>query len=374
MKRFEEALQRVLDRVRTTLRPGLPGFPISADPATGVWTTTSDGSWTAGYGPGLLWLVARSSRRASDRELAASWTARLSARASTDTVFRGMLFWYGAALGHQLTQAPSARDIALAGARALVSSYDPRARLMPVGRALGGNADRSSIETTIDGVAGSVALLGWASRCTGDPSFRNIADEHARRHIELCVRADGSVCPAASLDPDNGAVLARYTQYGLHDASTWSRGQAWAMLAYAHAARWLSPNYADTAVRLADTWLARTGLQPVAPWDFDDPDGSRAVRDTSASAIAAAALLKLAVLVPQRSTLYRHAAVATLLELVTQHMTPLSPEESRPAGMLIHGCHRYRSDHARNRELIWGNYFLAEALLTVCELVDATLV
>lgn len=73
MEGLEEALQRVLDRVRTTLRPGLPGSPFSAHPGTGVWTTTSDDLLTVGYWSGLLWLLVRSSRRPAIAELAASW-------------------------------------------------------------------------------------------------------------------------------------------------------------------------------------------------------------------------------------------------------------------------------------------------------------
>lgn len=369
----DHVLDAILDRVRGSLDRRLDAFPVFADPMTGAWSSAPDGSWTGGFWAGMLWLLARRSKASRDRQRARSWTRRLTERVQDNTVFTGLLLWYGAGVGHQLLDDSQARTAALTGARSLTRSYDETSRLIPIGAAFS-SLHGPSIETNIDGVAGSVALLGWASEYTGESAFLRIANDHARRHLEICLRADGSICPAASLDAETGAVIRRHTQHGLNDTSTWSRGQAWAMLAYAQATRWLSADYAESAVQIADWWISRTRHHPVAPWDFDDPEGGDAVVDTSATAIAASSLLKLAVLVPKRSTVYRAVAAGTIDALVRWHLTPLSPNEQRPAGMLIDGCHRRRSLHASNRELIWGTYFLAEALLTIDGTLDATLI
>jgi unsaturated chondroitin disaccharide hydrolase len=48
---------------------------------------------------------------------------------------------------------------------------------------------------------------------------------------------------------------------------------------------------------VADWWIAHVPTDYVAFWDFDDPKITETYRDTSATAAAAAALLKLSALV-----------------------------------------------------------------------------
>jgi unsaturated chondroitin disaccharide hydrolase len=88
-------------------------------------------------------------------------------------------------------------------------------------------ADVGHGESSIDGVQGAT-LLVWAAQETGDFSLRDRAVRHAHRHIELCIREDGSVCQSASFDPQTGHLLWRYTHKGVRDDSTWTRAQAWA--------------------------------------------------------------------------------------------------------------------------------------------------
>ena len=67
------------------------------------------------------------------------------------------------------------------------------------------------------------------------------------------------------------------------------------------------------AVRGADWWLAHAPADRVAFWDFDDPAIPNAERDTAATSIALAALLKLARVAPSEAerARYREAAEAT---------------------------------------------------------------
>ena len=53
-----------------------------------------------------------------------------------------------------------------------------------------------------------------------------------------------------------------------------------------------------------------------------------------------------------------------LLEgLIRDYLTPLGPDDGRPPGMLLHGCYNLYSGEAPDHELVWGDYFLLEALL-----------
>jgi unsaturated chondroitin disaccharide hydrolase len=144
-------------------------------------------------------------------------------RVASDTVWRSFLFYYGAALGDILLGDQAAAAIALEGARGLTGLYNQRASVLPLGA---GTSERGGEQTVIDAVGPVSALLGWASEKTTDPAYRELAARHARRHIELCVREDGSVSQTATFDPRTGEVARRYSHQGYSDESTWARAQA----------------------------------------------------------------------------------------------------------------------------------------------------
>lgn len=363
----DETLKRgmalLIRRVETTLHEHPSGFPHYADPDTGAWTCSEDGDWTGGFWLGLLWLAGTiTGDRQRFHQGARYWLAKLAARRDSETVFRGFLFWYGSALGSFLARDTEARDLALQGACALATQYDPRLGLIPLGRAAEEFESVGTSETNIDGVVGTTPLLAWAAAELGEPRLKDIARRHVERHIELCIRPDGSVCQSVSLDPASGAARRHYTHKGYGDTTTWARAQAWAMLGLAQAVAWLDPGFGDAACTTADWWLAHLPDSPVPFWDFEDPAIPAAPRDTSAAAIASAALLKLSTLIPAREQAYRDAAIRTAAHLVDEHLTPRNGDDPRPPGMLIDGCYNQRLGIATRHELIWGDYYLLETL------------
>jgi unsaturated chondroitin disaccharide hydrolase len=359
-----DALGHMRARVATTATSVRGGFPHFADPATGSWTTSPAGDWTGGFWNGMLWLAARYGGDPRSRGWAAEWTERLRPRAASDTVFRGFLFYYGAALGWLLCRDTAAREIALAGAHGLAGSYNPRAQALPLGAEAEEASDVGSGEANVDTVQAS-ALLLWAHRETGDATLREIALRHATRHIEFCLRDDGSVCQSASFDPATGAMRRRYTHKGITDDSTWARAQAWGILGWTLTHAWSGETrFRDAAERAADWWLAHAPADHVAFWDFDDPKIPDTFRDTSATSIVTAALLALAprASTPVRARAYRDAAEATAAALVERHL--------RPDGFLADGCYSPRIGLATRHELVWGSYYLFEALHALAGLHD----
>jgi unsaturated chondroitin disaccharide hydrolase len=353
---WSEALTRMRGRVERTAQTVTDGFPHFADPATGAWTTSPGGDWTGGFWNGMLWLAAAHGDDPRPRAWASQWTARLRPRARSDTVFRGFLFYYGAALGALLCGDAAAREIGLEGARGLASSYNPRAKALPLGGEAEEASDVGSGEANVDTVQAS-ALLLWAHRETGNAALRDVALEHAARHIEFCLRDDGSVCQSASFDPATGRMRRRYTHKGIADDSTWARAQAWGILGWTLTHVWSGEApFRAAAERAADWWLAHAPADRVAFWDFDDPKIPNTFRDTSATAIVAASLLTLAPLASTatRSKAYREAAESTAAALVERHLGP--------DGALRDGCYSPRIGLATRHELIWGDYYLFEAL------------
>ena len=375
---IDDALAQVLDRIDRLAEDQLDGFPHWADPETGVWITTPDGDWTGGAWPGQLWLAAGPGSRPARLAAARRWSGRLAPRVSRRTVFKGFGFYYGAAVGAVLHGDSDAADLAKRCADSLVELYDPALGLIP----LGSEAEESHVVddrvASIDSLQATPLLL-WAWRHTGNQHYRTVARNHTSRVLALHRRHDDSIVQSTRLD-GAGNVIEHFTHKGINDDSTWGRAQAWALLhaALGAALDGESPAWVQTGEALATWWLERVPSHGVAPWDFDDPAGDRATRDTSATAIAACGLLKLAALVPDPTgDRWRKAAARSVATLVEHHLS----SESSPAGSgrLVDGCFNRRPESRRHdrvdrAELIFGSYYLCEALLVLSGRLDPLMI
>lgn len=96
---WTDAIMRMRTRVDRTADSVRDGFPHFADPKTGRWTLTQNGDWTGGYWNAILWLTARATGDERYGRMAANWTERLRPRVESETSAKGLLFYYGAALG-----------------------------------------------------------------------------------------------------------------------------------------------------------------------------------------------------------------------------------------------------------------------------------
>jgi unsaturated chondroitin disaccharide hydrolase len=375
--RWDDAIQRMLARMRDSADRVGSQFPHWANPETGDWVTTPDGDWTGGFWIGMHWLAQRVTSDTSYRTWAGRRLDALRRRVEDETVYKAFVFYYGAALGSLLASHQDARDIALACAKSLARLYDPALRLIPLGRQAEEGAHVGTTETSIDSLV-AAPLLFWAARESGDRSLQDVTQQHAERVLALHLRADGSFIQSTSLDPNTGAVLRHYTHKGHSDTSTWGRAQAWGMLfgvlSYLHGPReerWLA-----AAMRGADWWMAHVPPDRVAYWDFDDPAIPRAERDTAATAIATSGLLKRgAVGTAPRRAEYRAWAEATADALVTRYLTPTRAGDARPPGILTEACFNKRADSrpqdaASSCEFIVGSYYLLESLLILSAALD----
>ncbi|MFF0479183.1 sugar ABC transporter permease [Streptomyces sp. NPDC004284] len=346
----DEALDTVLRRVGETARQVGERFPLYADPADGHWTTTGRGSWAGGFWAGLLWLRARRTGAPADRAAAAACTARLAPWTEADTATRGLILWYGTALG-------DGGPLRARAARSALAAYDPALGLVPWGAALGGPRSRARA----DGVPGLVPLL--ASAGTGGET---VAAGHLHRHLDLCLDGSDTGRPRPSWE------FTEATGWQAHPEPEpgWTRGEAWLLLAVADAllrARtpaWRPKRLHESAQLLLEQGEFLTGtLVPPALARY--PDGPL---DTSAAVIGAVALLKLALLPGPEAATYRTRAEDVLRHLVRTHLTP--PGTPHPAGMLRDGCYDMTSGTAVRHALVWGDFFLALGLAALRGHVD----
>ena len=368
----------MLVRIQDTAARVTSGYPHWADPDSGEWTTTPDGDWTGGYWIGMLWLAATVTGEARYRALAAPLVERLRARVDAQTVFKSFPAYYGAALGAILHDAAAPREIAVATARSLARLYSPVLRLVPLGAQAEEGGHIGNSETSIDSLQ-AARLLVWAAGVTGEARLQDVARHHAETIIRLHLRPDGSFIQSSSLDAATGRLVRHYTHKGASDTSTWGRAQAWGMLfsTQCYTADRRHEDWLHAASRGAEWWTAHVPNDRVAFWDFDDPAIPNAERDTAATAIATAALLRLSRVTPfegERSR-WGEAAESTARALVEGYLTPTKSDDRRVAGMLTEACFNKRvdarpQDRANRCEFIVGSYYLFESLLALDGHID----
>lgn len=366
---WNEAIDRMLTRLRDTAGRVGDSFPHWADPQSGRWTVTADGDWTGGFWVAMLWLACRGTGEERYGLWARQWAERLRRRIASASVFKAIPFYYGGSLGHILLNDLAAREMALEAAASLMRLYNPALGLIPLGAEAEEGSRIGPAESSIDSLFASPFLF-WAARETGDTRMREAARSHASRVIELHLRGDGSFIQSSSLDPQSGAVIRHYTHKGYSDISTWGRAQSWGVLlsAMSYAREPAETRWLEAAERAADWWIAHAPSDHVAFWDFDDPHIPRVERDTAATAAMACAMLKLGVLAdPLKREGYRRYAEATVTALVERYLTPVGASDRRVPGILTEGCFNQRPDSrsldaAAQNELIFGSYYLFEAL------------
>jgi unsaturated chondroitin disaccharide hydrolase len=364
------AADAIIARGQHTATQEADGFPHYADMHTGEWTYSPDGDWTGGFFVGQLWLAAATG--AGPADLALRWAEKLRPRTTSDTFFRGFLFWYGAGLGANLLDHPRARDLAVDAAQALADSFHDTAGLLPLGAAAEEAHNVGANETNIDGMPGGAPLLYWAAEVTGNETLSKKARSHVSRLVDFLVRADGSVVQSATFDDATGDLVRTYTHKGVRDDSTWARAQAWAMLGLAQACAYEPEEFAADAIRVCDWWCQHLPAGRVAYWDFDAPDHETdPLVDTSATAIAAASLLKMRAIAVDRAEEYERVAREMVTAVADRHVS--RPGAAQPlAGIVGDACYNHRIDLATRSELVWGTYCLLEALLVLTGQIDSS--
>ena len=363
---LDEALDLARDRIESSLaqvtRENI--FPDVAPSATGVWQGSQGGMWSSGFWAGLLWQRAALSGEDGAVALATDWTMRLAPLLERRTQDTGFVFSASAIPGWEVGRVTACRDLALRAADRLAALYNPAAGVIAVGSEA--EIAPGMDDATIEGLV-SLSLLWWGWRMTGEERFREVAVSHAERTAAWHVAEDGRVIQSVHFDPGTGVMMRRETHQGSGTDGCWSRGQAWAIYGFAAAYRALGEErFGQIADRAATYFVQRAGADLVPFYCFDDPAQPNVPRDSSAAAIASAGLLLLAEasqdpICRQRS---KDRAEAILAALVAEYLTPLGETDRRPGGMLVHACYNQRAGWHTDHELIWGDYYLLEALRT----------
>lgn len=322
-----------------------------------VWDSWADFQW-AGFLAGRLWLLHALTKEQRYGDTALQICERIGpVLARHPTVFSstGIDMYYALTLGHLVTKRDELKRWALAGGDNFANIFDRKAgAFLQIA-----SADRIVIDTGLN-----LPSMLWASQ--EEPQRAALAYRHLDTVLAVgLVRADGSSCHAAALDPRTRAVTRLFNLQGWNDASVWARGQAWAMLGYAHGYEASGkPHYLDAAMRAADWYVDHAPEGWVPRYDYDDPERASLPYDSCAACIATAVLLRLARFLPERAERYRNVARETLKALIANFLTV--------GGVVLHGSWG-RMRHAEPGKsrlgrfpqedvMPYGNYWIAECL------------
>ncbi len=353
-----ETQSRLLARIDRTAAEVGTGFPHAADGQTGRWEIKPEGSWTGGFWVGLCWLAYTLTNDQRYRRWGLEWADRLRGREKDLTHDIGFLFQYGAVLGWETIRVPALRGLALAAADQLASMWNPKARVIPVGTRAEVSAGTDDV--TIDCLM-NLQVLQWAARETGRTLYADVALAHAERTEAWHVRPDGSCVQSVHFDPESGEPVRKHTHQGYSPEGCWSRGLGWCAYGFLEAYRATGrADFLAIAESAVEYHLRRMPADGVPFYDYDDPRAPEVPRDSSAAAILASASLGLAGV--EGKGRFRAAADRILEPLIRGYLTPLDRGDPRPPGMLLHGCYNLHTGEAPDHELIWGDYFLLEAL------------
>jgi unsaturated chondroitin disaccharide hydrolase len=341
-------------------------YPRSTSATTGLWITKPSSNWAAGFFPGQLWLVYEHGGNEALRTAAEQWTANLAGQA-TNTTTHDVGFMILSSFGHayRISGDDAHRQTVLTAAGSLDSRFDP-----DVGATRSWSWGSWQFPVIVDNMM-NLELLFWGARNCDAPcanSWFARAESHADVTIASHVRLDGSTYHVVDFDPATGAILSRETHQGYGAETTWARGQAWGLYSFTMTYRESGESrFLDAARNLADFFLANLPTDRVPYWDFDAPDIPNEPRDSSAAAIALSGLLELSTLEtdPLRRDTYLAEAEAILDSLTS---AAYLSDGAVSSGLLLHGTGNKPANKSVDVSLIYGDYYLVEAMVRYLEI------
>jgi hypothetical protein len=249
--------------------------------------------WCSGFFPGELWYLYEANPAPELEKYARLFTERVEpAKNMTGTHDLGFMLFCSFGNGYRLTQDARYREVLLTGAHSLAARYHP---VVCAIRSWDFNKGVWQFPVIIDNMM-NLELLTWAASETNDVQLNEIAGSHAATTLANHFRPDGSSWHVVSYDTLSGKPHIKQTHQGFADESAWARGQAWGLYGYTMMALETGqPEYLEQARRIARFLISHPHLpeDKIPYWDFNAPDIPRALRDASAGAIMASALIEL---------------------------------------------------------------------------------
>ncbi len=355
---WKEAAEKIYQKTEKVAEKSGCKIPYSTNNGVFDDQTGNISWWANGFWAGQLWQLYGSFGGENLREIAEKIEVKLdrvflqSRGMDHDSGFRWLM---SAGANFRLTGSETSKNRLILAACDLAGRFNIAGKFI---RAWNDSGDGSKAGWAIIDCMMNLPLLYLVSEIINDPRFSQIAEAHADTAAKAFVRQDGSVCHIVEFDPKTGKRLRSHGGQGYAHGSSWTRGQAWGLygftLSYIHAKK---REYLETAQRIADRFVGRIPENGFIPVDFDQP-AEPWYEDSTAAAIASCGLLELSKFAGDK---YREAAETLLKKLLENRC-----RFDLGCDNILEKCTAAYHDSWHEGAIIYGDYFLTEAVLKLC--------
>ncbi|MCR8561628.1 glycoside hydrolase family 88 protein [Mucilaginibacter sp. BJC16-A38] len=334
-------------------------FPRSYNQAIDKFITSNSSWWCSGFYSGTLLNIYEQNH---DAALLADANRSLDSLAreqyNTHTHDLGFMMYASFGNAYRLNPKPAYKQILVNSAKSLSTRFNPK-----VGCIKSWDARPSDFLVIIDNMM-NLELLFWATRETGDSSFYKIAVTHANTTMKNHYRTDYSSYHVINYNPETGVVQQRKTAQGFSDESAWARGQVWGLYGFTVMYREThNKKYLEQAMHIAKFILGNPHLpaDKVPYWDFNASNIPNALRDASAAAIMASALLELCRYADRADAITYFNTAQSIIQKLS------SPEYKAAPGtnggfILKHSVGHFPQKSEVDVPLTYADYYFVEAM------------
>lgn len=317
--------------------------------------------WTSGFYPGTLLYIYEYTKSPA---ILAEAKKRLNELESEklDTIDHDLGFKMFCSFGnaYRITKNEHYKDVVMTAGKSLSMRYRPSIRSIQSWN----KSAKFNCPVIIDNMM-NLEMLEWDAHNGGSSQFNTIAVNHANTTLKNHFRKDFSSFHVIDYDLATGKVLKKETAQGASDSSAWSRGQAWALYGFTMMYRFThDTKYLVQAKGVAHFILHNPTLpvDKVPYWDYDAPGIPNALRDVSAAAIYASALLELGQYTTGAEKQGYIDAARTVLYSLSTNTYRAKPGEN--GGFLLkHSVGSIPNKSEVDVPLTYADYYFIEALL-----------
>ena len=329
----------------------------------GQLVTSDSRWWCSGFFPGVLWYLYENNPSDSLKDFAIQYTNRVEReKYTTDNHDVGFMIYCSFGNGLRILGTERYKDVIVQASKSLSTRYKDHMKLI---RSWDQRPKEWQYPVIIDNMM-NLEMLMWTAKHTGDKRFEEIAVNHADKTMKEHFREDYSCYHLVDYDTISGNPRLKRTVQGYSDSSAWSRGQAWALYGYTMMYRETKDEkYLDFAEKIANYIINHPRLpeDKIPYWDFDTPDIPNTLRDASAGALIASALIELSDLTKDKSLSKSSMEIAE-----KQIRTLTSPEYLAEPGtngnfILKHSVGSIPGDLEIDAPLTYADYYYVEALM-----------
>lgn len=334
-------------------------FPKTYFPLTNKYEFSNSAWWCSGFYPGsLLYIFEQTGDSVLYNEAGRILQVLKKEQYNTGTHDLGFMMYCSFGNANRLHPDTAYQSVLINSAKSLSSRFDPK-----VGCIKSWNSKKDEYLVIIDNMM-NLELLFAATKLTGDSSFYKIAVTHANTTMKNHFRPDYSSYHVVNYNPETGAVQEKRTAQGAANESAWARGQAWGLYGYTVLYRETrDPKYLEQAKHIATFILDNPALpaDKIPYWDFNAPGIPDALRDASAAAVIASALLELQSYVNKNSSKQYVTVAETILRTLSS--TKYKATAGTNGGFILeHSVGHLPQKTEVDVPLTYADYYFAEAM------------